>query len=306
MSYQNTVSKEARFTGVGLHTGASVTLSVRPAPVDAGLRFVVGRPGAEPVVIDAHHANIQTTSYATSLGSGDLRLHTVEHLLAALSGLGVDNAELWLDGPEVPVMDGSARPFVEGLLQAGLVEQPKARRVIRITQPIRVADGDKWIELLPSVQPGLQVDYAIDFEHLAIGRQHFHMKVTPETFEKEIAAARTFGFAHEVARMQSAGLARGASLDNAVAVGDEGVLNPGGLRFDDEMVRHKVLDLVGDLALLGRPLWGHLIANRAGHGMHARLMEEILLRTDRWESVIDEPLEAVRLTASQRALQVCV
>lgn len=304
MSYQQTVSKEARFTGVGLHTGAPVTLSVRPAPVDSGLRFVIARPGVERVVIDARHANIETTSYATSIGSGGYRLHTVEHLLAALAGLEIDNAELWLDGPEVPVMDGSAMPFVEGLLLAGLVAQPKQREAIRITEPIRVAEGDKWIELLPSGQPGLQVDYAIDFDHLAIGRQHYHTTVTPESFAREIAAARTFGFAAEVQQMQAAGLARGASLDNAVAVGDDGVLNPGGLRFADEMVRHKVLDLIGDLALLGRPVWGHLIAHRGGHGMHARLMEEILLRDGRWEPAVAEAPAESR-AATSRAMQLC-
>ncbi|MDH4228351.1 MAG: UDP-3-O-acyl-N-acetylglucosamine deacetylase [Nitrospirota bacterium] len=285
MVFQSTVSREARFTGVGLHTGAPVTLSVRPAVVDSGFRFVIARPGMQPVTIHARSGNIQATSYATSLGQDGVQLHTVEHLLAALAGLEVDNAEMWLDSCEVPVMDGSAMPFVEGLKAVGRVEQSKERSAVRITRPLRVEAEGKWIELLPAAVPGLTIDYAIDFEHPSVGQQRFHLELSPQNFENELAAARTFGFAAEVDYLKSRGLARGGSLDNAVVIGEDGVLNPGGLRFADEPVRHKVLDLVGDLALLGFPLWGHLIAHRSGHALHTRLVEEILRRPDCWEYV---------------------
>jgi len=287
MNVQHTLATEARFKGIGLHTGAAVNLVVRPAPEDSGIRFFLQPAGASrPAMVAARVENVTDTNHCTSLSQGGATVHTVEHLLAALAGLGIDNADVWLDAGEVPVLDGSAAPFVHGLLDAGLAPQAAPRTVIRVTAPVRVAEGtDKWIELAPSETPGLTVDLDIDFDHASVGCQRMAFALTPERFAGELAAARTFGFMDDVAALRQAGLARGGSLENAVVIGAEGVMNPEGLRFSDEPVRHKVLDLVGDFALLGRPLWGRIAAHRSGHTLHAVAMRALLARPGCWEAV---------------------
>jgi UDP-3-O-[3-hydroxymyristoyl] N-acetylglucosamine deacetylase len=294
MNVQHTLATEARFKGIGLHTGAAVNMVVGPAPADSGIRFRVQPPGvSRPTVVAARIENLVGTSYCTSLGCGGVTVHTVEHLLAALAGLGVDNADVWLDAGEVPVLDGSAAPFVHGLLGAGIVPQGALRTAIRVTAPVRVEEGaDKWIELAPSDEPGLTIDLDIAFTHASVGRQRLAFALTPERFVEELAAARTFGFLDEVEALRQAGLARGGSLENAVVIGREGVMNPEGLRFADELVRHKVLDLLGDFALLGRPLWGRITAHRSGHTLHAVAMQALLARPGCWEAVeapVSEP-----------------
>jgi len=287
MTVQHTLASEARFKGIGLHTGQAVNMVVAPAPEDSGVRFLVRKPGSdEPVVIPARVESLAGTAYCTILGRGGVTVHTVEHLLAALSGLGVDNAAVWLDAGEVPVLDGSAAPFVRGLLEAGIVAQVAPRTALKVTAPVRVEEGsDKWIELLPADRPGLTVELDIDFDDATVGAQRMAFALSAERFAAELASARTFGFKDEVEALRRAGLARGGSLDNAVVIGPEGVLNPEGLRFGDEPVRHKVLDLVGDFALLGRPLWARVVAHRSGHTLHAVAMRALLARPACWEAV---------------------
>jgi UDP-3-O-[3-hydroxymyristoyl] N-acetylglucosamine deacetylase len=301
MSYQTTVVKPVVFSGVGLHSGQRVNLVVRPAASDSGIRFHVTRDtDTEPVIVTATVDKVAATSYATSLKEGDLSLHTVEHLLAALSGLGIDNADIDVDAEEVPIMDGSAEPFINGLLEVGIRPLNAPRMVMRMLETIRVEEdgGDKWLEIAPLDAPETIIDYQIDFSHRVVGRQHYRLVLSPETFMAELGSARTFGFAHEVQAMRQVGLARGGSLENAVVIDDEGVMNPEGLRFVDEQVRHKALDLVGDLALLGRRLLGHITAYRSGHGLHTRLAREILAHPEAWElvpeaSLVSRPQAAV-------------
>jgi UDP-3-O-[3-hydroxymyristoyl] N-acetylglucosamine deacetylase len=287
MTFQQTLATEAHFKGVGLHSGAPVHMVVGPAPEDSGIRFLVQPSGCpDPVVIPARVEHLSGTSYCTSLGVGGVKVQTVEHLLAALAGLGIDNADVWLDAEEVPVLDGSSAPFVDGLVAAGIVPQPAPRAALRVTDTVRVEEGDdKWIEVRPALAPGLTIDLDIDFAHATVGSQRLRFHLTPEDFAADLAAARTFGFMDEVEALRRAGLARGGSLENAVVIGADGVMNPGGLRYDDEPVRHKVLDLIGDFALLGRPLWAHVVAHRSGHTLHAVAMRALLSRPACWEAV---------------------
>lgn len=290
MAYQRTVASEAHFSGIGLHTGEAVALSVCPAGENEGIRFEVHAADADkPFTIAADPKNLAGSAYATSLGDGVHTLHTVEHLLAALAGLGIDNALIRMDAEEVPIMDGSAAPFVEGLMAAGVVEQGALRRTIRITRSIRVEDGDKWIELRPAATDRTAINYDIDFAHPAVGRQGFRFVFTRENFVHQLSPARTFGFVEEVEALRKAGLARGGSYDNAIVVGDKGVLNPGGLRFSDEFVRHKVLDLIGDFALAGLSVHADITASRSGHALHTRAVQAILNSTDSWELVDTAP-----------------
>jgi len=295
MAMQHTLADSARFEGIGLHTGAKVHMEVAPADPDTGIRFVVPRPDGGTQVIGAVPENVTDTAYATTLKAGGAVVHTVEHLLAALAGLGIDNAEVRLSAPEgtdseVPILDGSAAPFVQGLLEAGIVAQAEPRAYLKVIAPIRVAEGtDKWIEFGPGEAPTLSVALEIRFDHPAIGTQRTRYVQSPRAFARLLARARTFGFLREVEAMRRAGLARGGSLASAVVFGDEGVVNPEGLRYPDEPVRHKVLDLIGDLALLGRPLWGTATAHRSGHTLHARAVRALIAHPECWEVVTDVP-----------------
>lgn len=270
---QHTIAEKISCTGRGVHSGRVVQLTLHPARVDTGIVFRrVDHPGARELRLGPQL--VSSTSFATRIGEGDSAIGTVEHLLAALRGLGIDNARVEVDGPEVPVMDGSAASFVYLIRAAGVYPQKARRRVIRIRRPIEIRDGDRRIRVEPA--RSFRVSYRIEYPHPAIGRQEIReFGVDPRSFEREIARARTYGFLRDVDALRGAGFARGASLENTVVLDDRGVLNPEGLRFPDEFVRHKVLDLVGDLALLGMPVLGHVRVERGGHALHQRLVRAI-------------------------------
>lgn len=266
--HQRTIRKRVSLEGVGLHSGKFARVTLAPAPVNSGITFrVVSHqdpiPAAPESVVNSH--------YATTVGRNGTRIQTVEHLLAAAAGMGVDNLEVQVDGPEIPAVDGSAKPFVALLNLAGRIEQGAPRRPIVIPYPIRVGNGGRWIQILPSSL--FRISYTLDNEHPAIGTQALACTPTERMFVDEFAPARTYGFLRDLGVMRKNGLARGASLENAIGVGKRGVLN--GLRYRDEFVRHKILDLIGDLALLGRPVVGHVIARNAGHGLNVELVQAI-------------------------------
>ncbi|MCP3986465.1 MAG: UDP-3-O-acyl-N-acetylglucosamine deacetylase [bacterium] len=277
---QQTIAEKISCTGIGLHTGAPVQLTLHPARVGSGIVFVRSDL-AHPVEIPARREAVTSTVMATTLGCGDATVSTVEHLLAALCSLGVDNVRIEVDGPEIPVMDGSAASFVFLIRAAGLFEQSAPRRLLRIRDALEIRDGDRSIRIEPA--RSLRVSYSVDFVHPAIGRQSLQdIDVDGETFEREIGRARTFGFLREVETLWRNGLGRGGNLDNTVIMDDHRVLNEDGLRWPDEFVRHKVLDLIGDLSLLGVPVAGHLTAVRGGHALHQALVEKILANPDAW------------------------
>jgi len=278
--YQHTLKDTVSFSGVGLHSGKIVNLTVKPASEDHGIRFkLTGQAESMP----ASHYRVVDTSLATTIAENDMLFSTTEHLLAALSGLGIDNAVIELDGSEVPIMDGSAAPFVTDLRKAKRVRQNSCKKVLKITKPITIQDGDKVLTIEP--YDGLKLSCEINFNHKFLQKQEYSIELSPERFSKEIASARTFGFVDQVEQLKASGYALGGSLDNAVVIDENGVINTGGLRFADEFVRHKVLDLLGDLALLGCTLMGHVTAKRSGHGQHLALMQEIAKHPDCWEMV---------------------
>ena len=279
MIRQKTIRRSASIEGVGLHSGKTVRLTIHPAPAGRGIQFVRSdRPDAEPLPADVKH--VVGTAFATTLGHDDFTVATVEHLMSALAGLGVDNATVELDADEVPILDGSAAPFAKLVREAGRRELAAARKYLVIDSPISVADGDKRATLYPSRE--FRVSYTIEFDHPVIRMQQFKLALQDGQYEREIAPARTFGFLHEVNMLKANGFAAGGSLDNAVVVGASSVLNSEGLRFPDEFVRHKVLDSIGDLYLLGMPILGHLVARKSGHDLNTRLSREVLLRPERW------------------------
>lgn len=280
--FQYTIRKKVSLAGIGLHSGEPVNLTIKPAAVDTGIRFVrldIGRESSVPAFMN----KVVDTSLATTIAQDEAAVSTTEHLLGALAGLGVDNAVVELDGAEVPIMDGSAGPFVHLLKKVHRRRQKAPKRVLKIVKEIVCRDGDKVIRVLP--YDGLRVTCEIDFAHDLIGKQSYTIDVNPKRFAKEIASARTFGFMDEVKKLKAHGYALGGSLDNAVVVDQLGVLNKDGLRFADEFVRHKVLDLIGDLALLGCPLMGHVIASKAGHAQHLRMMQAIANNPECWQFV---------------------
>ncbi len=279
---QKTIIRETSFSGIGLHTGCSVNVRILPAQADSGITFVrtdlPGRPA-----VKAGAASVVSTSYATTIGSNGVTVATVEHLLAAFYGLGVDNAVVELDGPEVPIMDGSASYFIAVIEDARLMALDKPRKYLVVKRPIKVADRDKYVLILPSEEMRLTIDYNIDFSHTLLSRQSFSRLFSREVFRKELGSARTFGFLRDVEMLQANGLAKGGSLDNAVVIGETEILNEGGLRFPDEFVRHKVLDMMGDIALIGSPVIGRIVAHRSGHALNHRFVQEVLRRPGRWE-----------------------
>lgn len=283
---QHTLGREVSFSGIGLHSGLPIALVVKPAPADTGIRFVRTDLGVEiPALMD----RVVDTTLATTIGKGEAMVSTTEHLLAALSGLGIDNAVVELNGPEVPIMDGSAGPFVHLLKKVERCPQEATRRMIKIIRELSCSAGDSTITVRP--HNGFRVTCEIDFSHQLIRRQRYTVEVTPKRFIKEISTARTFGFVEQVEQLRANGLALGGSLANAVVMDRTGILNAEGLRFNDEFVRHKVLDLIGDLALMGCPLLGHVIASKPGHGLHLSLMKELVAHPECWEFVALEECE---------------
>ena len=285
---QTTLRDHTELRGVGVHSGLPVTLTLHPADADTGLRFVRTRlEGWEDREIPADMSAVTATEFATVLGdaSGPL-VSTAEHVLAALAGLGVDNAVVEIDGPEAPIMDGSAAPFVAAIDSVGLKTLDRPRRYIKVLKPVRVAKGDAYGELGPNPR-GFRVEAEIEFEHALIGRQALAIDVKPETF-RDIARARTFGFLRDVASLWNAGYALGASLENTLVVSDNRILNPEGTRFPDEFVRHKVLDAVGDLALAGAPLLGTYHSVRGGHKLNHAVLCALMSDASAWTWVEEE------------------
>jgi UDP-3-O-[3-hydroxymyristoyl] N-acetylglucosamine deacetylase len=282
-SHQHTIKRAVTFIGVGLHSGKSATLSILPGERNSGIRFLRSDLGQEEPV-PAFMDRIIDTRLATTIVTDDNALiATTEHVMAALFGMGIDNAIIALDGPEVPIMDGSAGPFVHVLGRVGRRRQDACKWMLKINRKISYADGDSLVEILP--HNGFMVTCEIDFNHHSIRRQSFSCELTPGRFVREIASARTFGFLDQVERLRQSGLALGGSLDNAVVIDDDGIVNAGGLRFADEFARHKALDVIGDLALLGFPLLGHVRAKKSGHGHHFSLMKELVAQPERWDLV---------------------
>ncbi|MDH4093979.1 MAG: UDP-3-O-acyl-N-acetylglucosamine deacetylase [Betaproteobacteria bacterium] len=282
MVKQRTLKSLVRAQGVGLHTGQKVSIALRPAQPDTGIVF--RRVDlASPVDIPARADLVGETRLSSCLVHQDAKVYTVEHLMSALAGLGVDNAYVDLDGPEVPIMDGSAAPFVLLLQQAGLEEQPAPKRFLRVMRLVEVRDGDKWARLEP--YEGLRLQFSIDFKHPVIDRtrQSVSVDFASTSYLKEIARARTFGFMHEVERLREDGLALGGGLDNALVLDEFRLLNADGLRFADEFIRHKLLDAIGDLYLLGRPLLGAFTAHKSGHALNNQLLRALVSDTSAWE-----------------------
>jgi UDP-3-O-[3-hydroxymyristoyl] N-acetylglucosamine deacetylase len=284
MLQQRTLKSVVRATGVGLHTGQKVSICLRPAGVDTGVVF--RRVDlASPVDIPARADLVGETRLSSCLVKGEVKVYTVEHLMSALAGLGVDNVYIDLDGPEVPIMDGSAAPFVLLVQQAGLEEQAAPKRFLRVKKQVEVTDGDKWARLDPYA--GFKLSFSIVFNHPVIdrSRQAVTVDFAETSYLKEIARARTFGFMHEVEALRESGLALGGGLDNAVVLDEYRVLNAEGLRFADEFIRHKVLDAIGDVYLLGRPLLGAFSAHKSGHDLNNRLLHQLLADPSAWDTV---------------------
>lgn len=282
MAMQMTLKDKVTFTGIGVHSGRETTITLRPA--EAGTGIVFHRVDLSPAVsIEAIAANVVNTRLSTTIGRSGAVVSTVEHLMAALAACGVDNAHVDIDGAEVPIMDGSAAPFVAAIRRAGVKTLSRPRRYLVVTKPVTVADGDKKVTIIPSRH--FKVSFDMRFSHPAVASQYLSMRFDGDGFAASFAPARTFGFLAEVEMLKANGLARGGSLENAVVIGDEGVLNPEGLRFADEFVRHKILDTVGDLTLIGYPILGHVKSTRGGHDMNHRLVTELLARTDCWKLV---------------------
>jgi len=293
-SRQTTLRSQATVTGVGVHSGLPASLTLGPAPVDAGLIFV--RTGLDEAdrEVPAIAASVTATDLATVLGDREGPLvSTAEHVLAALRGMGVDNAIIEVDGPEVPIMDGSAAAFVAAIDQAGIVTQSASRRFIQVLRPVQVAIGDSFGELRPHAA-GFRVEVEIDFANPVIGRQNFSLDLNPESFRREVSRARTFGFMNDVARLWSAGFARGASFENTVVLDENRLLNAEGLRFADECARHKALDAVGDLTLAGLPLLGAYRSVRGGHKLNHAVLTALLADRSAWRVVDSEPARRPR------------
>jgi len=295
MVWQRTLTRAVALEGIGLHSGRAVRLRLEPAPAGYGLRFVRTDLPGKPQ-IRAHYTQVVDTLRATTLGSGEAKLATVEHLLAALWGLGVDNALIEVDGPELPIMDGSAASFAGSLWQAGFRSLPWPRSYLIIRRPVELREDHQWMRVAPG-RPC--ISYSIDFPHPLIRQQRYTFRLDDNSFRREIAPARTFGFLKEVQYLKDLGLARGGSLDNALVLDDQKVLNPGGLRFPEEFVRHKILDALGDLALLGLHLVGRVEVSRGSHALHQRFMEHLMQQKEAWR-LWTPPLHNRKFSATWR------
>lgn len=284
MLRQRTLQSDVRATGVGLHSGDKVSLHLKPAPVNTGIVF--RRADLSPVrELPAAAALVCDTTLCTALAQDGVRVATVEHLMSAFAGLGVDNAIVELSSPEVPIMDGSAAPFVFLIQTAGIVEQAAAKKLIRIKNPVMVSDGDKWARFEP--YEGFKIDFAIEFDHpvFADGVQQVSLDFSSTTYQREVSRARTFGFMRDIEFLRSHNLALGGSLDNAIVLDDYRVLNADGLRYEDEFVRHKILDAIGDLALMGHSIVGAYTGYKSGHALNNQLARAVLADSKAFELV---------------------
>ena len=297
MRLQNTLKDEILMNGQGLHSGRNINMRLRPAPNNTGVVFI--RTDKGNVRIKASIGSVSDTTFATTLSSEGIRIGTVEHLLAAFAGLNVDNVYVEINGPEVPIMDGSSYQFVSRIMECGIAKQEKAVSYIRILAPVVVMEGHSQIAITP--YEGTRITYRLFYTHPAFGEQKMGIDISTMNFVNELAPARTFGFLRDVEMLKSRGLAQGGSLDNAIVLDEKEVINSSLLRFKDEFVRHKILDAVGDISLIGLPIYGHIIANKSGHTLHIKLLRKILLLRDSWEIITPS---VVTSTASEFAAQV--
>ena len=305
MINQRTLKNVIRATGVGLHTGEKVYLTLRPAPADTGIVFV--RVDVDPVVeIPALSRNVCDTTLATTIAHGGYKVSTIEHLMSAFSGLGIDNAYVEVSGPEMPIMDGSAATFVFLIQSAGIVDQAAAKKFIKINRKVSVKspEGVRWRNQTATIQPfdGFKVSHTIVYDNPVIREQRASVNFSTSSFVKEVSRARTFGLMQEFEFLREQNLAQGGSLDNAVVVDEYRVLNDEGLRHEDEFVRHKILDAIGDLYLLGHAIIGEFVGHKSGHSAHHALREELLRRKDAWEIVTFDDPEAVPVAYSRPVL----
>jgi len=281
LNHQQTVGTAVSCSGVGVHSGKTVNLTIKPAPVNHGIRFVrvdlPGQPG-----VSAHFNNVVDTSLATVIGAEGCIVSTVEHLMAGLTGMSIDNAIVEVDAYELPIMDGSAGPFTQLIKSAGTCRQEGLKCYFQVNKPICLCQDGKSVTVYPANE--FRITCTIAYDHPLIGTQTCDFVIGPDTFENEICSARTFGFLHEVELMKRYGLARGGSLDNAVVIDGDRVLNAGGLRYPDEFVRHKILDCIGDLSLIGMPIKGHVVANKSGHAFNHAFLEAFFKEKTSWET----------------------
>lgn len=280
MRLQRTLKQEVSFEGIGLHTGRYAKVCLKPAPRDTGIIFI---RTDKDLAVKASIGAVTDTAFATTIGLNGAKIRTVEHILAALAGLGIDNVYVEVNSPEIPILDGSSIELTSLILNGGIAKQSKKRPYIRITNPVVLTDGHAEIAAFP--YDGRRITYRIHFNHRLLGEQNLSLELTEESFTMEIAPARTFGFLKDVEYLKANGFARGGSFDNAIILGESGILNSTGLRFKDEFVRHKILDLVGDLSLLGFPIHGHIIANKSGHTTNLKFLKKLLSHPDHWELV---------------------
>lgn len=302
MIKQRTLKNVIRATGVGVHTGQKVYMALRPAPVDTGIVFCRTDLPGNPEV-RAHAFNVHDTRLATVIEGNGARISTVEHLMSAFAGLGIDNAYVDLSAEEVPIMDGSAGPFVFLLQSAGIEEQAKAKQYIRVLRPVSIQAGDKSVRLEPF--EGFKVGFHIEFNHPVFKHSASHVEIdfADVSFVKEVSRARTFGFTHEVETLRELGLGRGGSLDNAIVIDDFRVLNAEGLRFEDEFVKHKALDALGDLYMLGHPLIGAFYGHKSGHALNNQLLRALLADQSAYEMVTFDTAEALPAAFANQRLQ---
>jgi len=277
---QRTLMNEVGCTGIGLHTGEKVKINLRPAPANSGIKFVrtdlKGRPEVE-----VRFDNVFDTTLATTIGTNGCKVSTIEHLMAAFFGLGIDNAVVELDGPEVPIMDGSAAPFVFLIKSGDVREQKSPKQFIVIKKPFKVDDGNRSVCIYPSKE--LKITYMIDFQHPLLRNQEYELTFSGRDFVREISTARTFGFMKDVETLKKNGFARGGSLDNAVVIDDFRIINEDGLRFDDEFVRHKILDFIGDISIVGSPIIGHFVVKKSGHFLNQHMLRKLMESKKHWK-----------------------
>jgi len=278
MRLQRTIKQEVMFHGIGLHTGRYASVTLKPAPRDTGIIF---HRIDRMMVVRAHIGAVTDTAFATTLGNETIKIKTVEHIMAVLAGLGIDNIIIEVDGPEIPILDGSSTELVSIVLKAGIAKQGKKRPYLRITKPVNMDDGHSAVAIYP--YDGRRITYRIHFNHHLLGEQSLNIELNEETFIRDIAPARTFGFLKDVEYMMAKGLAKGGSLSNAVILSDTGVMNSSGLRFKDEFVRHKILDLIGDFSLIGFPIYGHIFASKSGHATNFKFIKKLLSHPECWE-----------------------
>jgi len=299
-TYQRTLSKNIRFSGIGLHSGKKVNLTLKPARINHGIKFVRKDLPDDPT-IPARFNCVVDTSLATVIGADGVIVSTIEHLMACLAGLSIDNVVVELDSYEVPVMDGSAGPFTRMIMEAGIEEQAASRHFFVLKEPIELEQDGKFVGAYPDTT--FKITCNIDFENPLIGKQSCSIEVEDHIFEREISSARTFGFLHEVEYMKRYGLARGGSLDNAVVIDENDILNEDGLRYQDEFVRHKLLDCIGDFSLLGMPILAHIVTRKSGHAFNHAFLESFFNNKTSWQTLtLNEPADLPSRTAKSLAI----